>query len=211
MWKLLEKLSEITQFSRFFPSSNSVFDLRSSSSTTVYSISLSSTLIFVCFHMAQPLTIQLTDDVPNSLDWLKFLLDEDTKTHPLQALSAEFSIIVWFAAVIAQGENTKTKPIHAPSSGFPVSEFGIIILFADVRAQVWLKSVQSSTCKCKCTRVRMGPSSSMAALLPLPSLSLERQSSSYFAFVEEAILVHGRDFSVLWLVKCVWGNSFSSI
>ena len=42
----------------------------------------------------------------------------------------------------------------------------------------------------------MGPSSSMAALLPLPSLSLERQSSSYFAFVEEAILVHGRDFSV---------------
>ena len=93
-------------------------------------------------------------------------------THPLQALSAEFSIIVWFAAVIAQGENTKTKPIHAPSSGFPVLEFGIIILFADVRAQVWLKSVQSST------RVRMGPSSSMAALLPLPSLSSERQSSS---------------------------------
>ena len=42
-----------------------------------------------------------------------------------------------------------------------------------------------------------GPSSSMAALLPLPSLSSERQSSSYFAFVEEAILVHGRDFSVL--------------
>ena len=85
----------------------------------------------------------------------------------------------------------KTKPIHAPSSGFPVSEFGIIIWFADVRAHVWLKSVQSST------RVRMGPSSSMAALLPLPSLSLERQSSSYFAFVEETILVHGRDFSVL--------------
>ena len=112
-------------------------------------------------------------------------------THPLQALSVEFSIIVWFAAVIAQGENTKTKPIHAPSSGFPVSEFGIIIWFADVRVQVWLNSVQSST------RVRMGPSSSMAALLPLPSLSSERQSSSYFAFVEEAILVHGRDFSVL--------------
>ena len=131
-------------------------------------------------------------------------------THLLQALTAEFSI-VWFAAVIAWGENTKTMPIHAPSSGFPVSEFGIIIWFADVRAQVWLKSVQSSTCKCKCTRVRMGPSSSMAALLPLPSLSSERQSSSYFAFVEEAILVHGRDFSVLWLVKCVWGNSFSSI
>ena len=65
-------------------------------------------------------------------------------THPLQALSAEFSIIVWFAAVIAQGENTKTKPTHAPSSGFPVSEFGIIIWFADVRAQVWLKSVQST-------------------------------------------------------------------
>ena len=42
-----------------------------------------------------------------------------------------------------------------------------------------------------------GPSSSMAALLPLPSMSSERQSSSYFAFVEEAILVHGRDFSVL--------------
>ena len=42
-----------------------------------------------------------------------------------------------------------------------------------------------------------GPSSSMAALLPLPSLSSERQCSSYFAFVEEAILVHGRDFSVL--------------
>ena len=77
-------------------------------------------------------------------------------THPLQALSAEFSIIVWFAAVIAQGENTKTKPIHAPSSGFPVSEFSIIIWFADVRAQVWLKSVQSSTCKCKCTRFRRG-------------------------------------------------------
>ena len=120
-------------------------------------------------------------------------------THPLQALSAEFSIIVWFAAVIAQGENTKTKPIHAPSSGFPVSEFSIIIWFADVRAQVWLKSVQSSMCKCKCTRVRMGPSSSMAALLPLPSLSSERQSSSYFAFVEEAILVHGRDFSVFFI------------
>ena len=64
-------------------------------------------------------------------------------THPLQALSAEFSIIVWFAAVIAQGENTKTKPIHAPSSGFPVSEFGIIIWFADVRAHVWLKSAQT--------------------------------------------------------------------
>ena len=88
--KLLEKLSEITQFSRFFPSSNSVFDLRSSSSTTVYSISLSSTLIFVCFHMAQPLTIQLTDDVPNSLDWLKFLLDEDTKTKPIHAPSPSF-------------------------------------------------------------------------------------------------------------------------
>ena len=42
-----------------------------------------------------------------------------------------------------------------------------------------------------------GPSSSMAALLPLPSMSSERQSSSYFAFVEEAILVHERDFSVL--------------
>ena len=42
-----------------------------------------------------------------------------------------------------------------------------------------------------------GPSSSMAALLPLPSIPSERQSSSYFAFVEEAILVHGRDFSVL--------------
>ena len=119
-------------------------------------------------------------------------------THPLQALSAEFSIIVWFAAVIAQGENTKTKPIHAPSSGFPVSEFGIIIWFADVRAQVWLKSVQSSTCKCKCTRVRMGPSSSMAALLPLPSLSSERQSLSYFAFVEEAILV----LVLVWTFLC---------
>ena len=85
-----KKLSEITQFSRFFPSSNSVFDLRSSSSTTVYSISLSSTLIFVCFHLAQPLTIQLTDDVPNSLDWLKFLLDEDTKTKPVHAPSPSF-------------------------------------------------------------------------------------------------------------------------
>ena len=82
-------------------------------------------------------------------------------THPLQALSAEFSIIVWFAAVIAHGENTKTKPINAACSGFPISEFGIMIWFADDRAQVWLKSL------------------------------------SYFAFVEEAILVHGRDFSVL--------------
>ena len=63
-------------------------------------------------------------------------------THPLQALSAEFSIIVWFAAVIAQGENTKTKPIHAPSSGFPVSEVGIIIWFADIRAQVNLSVVE---------------------------------------------------------------------
>ena len=35
------------------------------------------------------------------------------------------------------------------------------------------------------------------AAIALPSLSSERQSSSYFAFVEEAILVHGRDFSVL--------------
>ena len=32
-------------------------------------------------------------------------------THPLQALSAEFSIIVCFAAVIAQGKNTKTRGI----------------------------------------------------------------------------------------------------
>ena len=63
-------------------------------------------------------------------------------THPLQALSAEFSIIVWFAAVRAQGENTKTKPIHAPSLGFPVSEFGIIIWFADVRAQANLSLVE---------------------------------------------------------------------
>ena len=63
-------------------------------------------------------------------------------THPLQALSAEFSIIVWFAAVIAQGENTKTKPIHAPSSGFPVSEFGIIIWFSDIRAQDNLSVVE---------------------------------------------------------------------
>jgi len=148
-------------------------------------------------------------------------------THPLQALSAEFSIIVWFAAVIAQGENTKTKPIHAPSSGFPVSEFGIIIWFVDVRVQVWLISVQSThsygTSKVSCFSWRHKTILVAArpetwqfwsqrelhfSLLDEPS---ERQSSSYFAFVEEAILVHGRDFSVLWLVKCVWGNSFSSI
>ena len=79
-------------------------------------------------------------------------------THPLQALSAEFSIIVWFAAVIAQGENTKTKPIHAPSLGFPVSEFGIIIWFADIRAQANLSLIEicSIKCKCKCTRLDGG-------------------------------------------------------
>ena len=62
-------------------------------------------------------------------------------THLLQALTAEFSI-VWFAAVIAWGENTKTMPIHAPSSGFPASEFNIITWFADIRAQANLSLVE---------------------------------------------------------------------
>ena len=68
-------------------------------------------------------------------------------THPLQGFLAEFSIIVWFAAFIAQGENTKTKPIHAPYLGFPVSEFGIIIWFADVRAQANLSLVEICSIK----------------------------------------------------------------
>ena len=84
-------------------------------------------------------------------------------THPLQALSAEFSIIVWFATVIAQGENTKTKPIHAPSSGFPVSEFGIIIWFADVRAQANLSLVE--ICSIKYVQVQVHESQNGAVVL----------------------------------------------
>ena len=84
-------------------------------------------------------------------------------THPHQALSAEFSIIVWFAAVIAQGENTKTKPIHAPSSGFPVSEFGIIIWFADVRAQANLSLVE--ICSIKYVQVQVHESQNGAVVL----------------------------------------------
>ena len=84
-------------------------------------------------------------------------------THPLQALSAEFSIIVWFAAVIAQGENTKTKPIHAPSSAFPVSEFGIIIWFADVRAQANLSLVE--ICSIKYVQVQVHESQNGAVVL----------------------------------------------
>ena len=121
-------------------------------------------------------------------------------THPLQALSAEFSIIVWFAAVIAQGENTKTKPIHAPSSGFPVSEFGIIIWFTDVRAQANLSLVE--ICSIKYVQVQVHESQNGAVVLDggiaaIVITVFKRQYLSYFAFVEEAILVHGRDFSVL--------------
>ena len=146
MWKLLEKLSEITQFSRFFPSSNSVFDLRSSSSTTVYSISLSSTLIFVCFHLAQPLTIQLTDDVPNSLDWLKFLLDEDTKTKPIHAPSPSFVSRILNYSLVCSCHSPRWKHKDEADSRalFRLSRIRIQYhnWFADIRAQVNLSLVE---------------------------------------------------------------------
>ena len=51
--KTAQKQSETAIFSRFSTTSNSVFDLGSSSSTAVNSISLSTTLIFVLIHEAE--------------------------------------------------------------------------------------------------------------------------------------------------------------
>ena len=72
-------------------------------------------------------------------------------------------LIVWFAAVIVQDENTKTKPIHAPSSGFPVSEFGINIWFTDVRAQANLSLVE--ICSIKYLQLQVHESQNGAVVL----------------------------------------------
>ena len=64
MWKLLEKLSETTKLSRFSTTSYSVFNLGSSSSTTVNSISLSTTLIFVFIREAQSHAIHSKGGIP---------------------------------------------------------------------------------------------------------------------------------------------------
>ena len=146
MWKLLEKLSEITQFSRFFPSSNSVFDLRSSSSTTVNSISLSTTLIFVFIHEAQSHAIRFKGDISNSLEWGKFLLDEDTKTKPIHAPSPSFVSRILNYSLVCSCCSARWKHKDEADSRalFRLSRIRIQYhnWFADIRAQVNLSLVE---------------------------------------------------------------------
>ena len=99
-WKLLEKLLETTRFSRFSTTSNSVFDLGSSSSTTVNSISLSTTLIFVFIHEAQSHAIHSKGDIANSLEWWKFLFNGGTKTKPIHAPSPSFLIRIQYYGLV---------------------------------------------------------------------------------------------------------------